>query len=233
MSILNFSEIYSKDDIIFVAWSGGLDSTYFIWKALNAGFIIKASYFEIMNNYTKTKRELKAIERILPLFQIFPNFEYLGKGISVDIKSTRNGLYLCQILVWLTGIIFNYSTATKIAICYVMNDDAVSYVNDIYNLYDAYIPFMHNYPKLTFPLLKTKKSEELAELPFDIISEITFCEGDEDNCGYCGPCLKWKTLERDGYVNSKHYRFNKGTGKSEKDFNTGLQIEEAVPNTNN
>ncbi len=50
-----------------VAWSGGLDSTYLVWRCLRAGIDVTAAYFEIANNENKVKRERAALDRLEPM----------------------------------------------------------------------------------------------------------------------------------------------------------------------
>ena len=54
---------------IFIPWSGGADSTYLILlKTLQEGHTVYSGYFELQNNKEKVKRELTAINKMLPFF---------------------------------------------------------------------------------------------------------------------------------------------------------------------
>lgn len=46
---------------ILIPWSGGLDSTYLVWKSLKEGHHVNTAYFTIINNHTKTS-EMSKVE---------------------------------------------------------------------------------------------------------------------------------------------------------------------------
>ena len=100
----------------------------------------------------------------------------------------------------------------KIAIGYVMNDDAISYIPDMEKIYMAYKPLsgIKRWPKLVFPLKSTHKGNMIKELPDEMVNIVTFCEGNHltDNCGECIPCKRWKRLEEDGIVPIPLRRFS-------------------------
>jgi tRNA U34 2-thiouridine synthase MnmA/TrmU len=72
-----------KDKKYFVSWSGGLDSTFLIYKLLSEGYSVCSSYVKIGNNEEKTTRELNSIKNIIPLFKDeFKNkFSYYGDNL--------------------------------------------------------------------------------------------------------------------------------------------------------
>jgi len=53
---------------VAVLFSGGLDSTYLVWKNLNEGNIVYPIYIEIENNITKTILEKNRIELLYKEF---------------------------------------------------------------------------------------------------------------------------------------------------------------------
>lgn len=115
----------------------------------------------------------------------------------------------------------------EIQIGYIMNDDAISYLEDVRNLYDAYKPFIvANRPKLEFPLTKMKKRDILNQLPEFIVKNISYCElYDEKNCK-CESCKK----HRDELNCSNHYHLAHDNIKCEKmDYVTDSEVKVKKP----
>ena len=62
---------------VFILWSGGLDSTYLIYKNLNEGNKVISGYVSLLNNGKKVDMERQAIEKLKEEFnKEFYNFEY-------------------------------------------------------------------------------------------------------------------------------------------------------------
>lgn len=209
-------DIYPGDHLL-VAWSGGLDSTYLIWKAIQLGIKVDAAYFELVNNATKVKREQMAIGALLPYFNQNPNFKFLGTTVKFEIGNDHEvvGSYLQQVPIWLSSIVYSYNEKhNKIALGYVTGDDDISYLPEIQGIYAAVSKMFRTdkIPELVIPLRKISKWVELQELPHDIINSVTFCEevlaDGEDNCGKCAPCRWWKYLEEAQQVPWQCYRFH-------------------------
>jgi len=207
-------DIYAGDHLL-VGWSGGLDSTYLIWKAINSGIKVDAAYFELVNNTNKIKREQMAIGALLPFFNQNPNFKFLGTTVKFEIGNNHEvlGSYLQQVPVWLSSIIYSYNEKhNKIALGYVTGDDDISYWPEIKGIYEAVSKMFrtNNPPELVIPLRKVSKWYELSELPHEIINSVTFCENafEDDNCGGCAPCRWWKYLEEARLVPWQCYRFH-------------------------
>lgn len=112
---------------------------------------------------------------------------------------------------WLAGLTYVCGGFDVAALSYVMNDDAVSYLDDISSMYAAMKCIMHSPPELEFPLSKTKKQEILFDMPERLVMEVTFCENfgsDGDNCGECTPCRRWKRMEEESAVPQGVRRFD-------------------------
>jgi hypothetical protein len=125
-----------------------------------------------------------------------------AESLEITINKTfKVGFIYVPILI-LNSLLEIEPDVDKIAIGYVMNDDAISYLKEIKDIYRSFekIKADRKLPSLEFPLSKFKKSEIVKSLPFQYLKEITFCEGIEDNCGTCPTCRRWKTLEEDGFV---------------------------------
>ena len=194
-----------------VSWSGGLDSTYLIYKFLKEGHSVVAAYCEIINNITKTERERYAIEKLK--HKLYP----LGALEVIDgARVEANGDSLCsfeQVPLLLLSIIYSGGKADKVALAYTLNDDAIAFLSDIKKIYNSYkvLAKDRSWPEMIFPLYRTSKAEILRKLPVELIKDITFCENPsgKDNCGTCTPCRRWKVLEESGAVPEGAKRFKR------------------------
>jgi hypothetical protein len=96
----------------------------------------------------------------------------------------------------------------NINIAVVMNDDTVSYIKDIKNLYKSYnrLSGLTKRPKLKFPLLKVSKEEILNFLPDKYLNNVHVCEAPRfiyklseasyqvRECKSCAPCVRHLNL---------------------------------------
>lgn len=218
---------------VLIPFSGGLDSTYLVWKNLKEGNRVTVVYFEIENNKNKVKLEKIHRDKIFKeLKKEFPNtlfeeyFEYkIGAG------GIKNNYSLIQVPIWMLGVFMASSPEyDEIQMGYVMNDCAISYLKEISDLYKALQLFSNDkkYPELTFPIIKEHKTEILRTLPENLLKYVYSCENpdilndDENeivyrNCCHCVPCnsYKDKTDHHTEYVfNDKIIRvFNKKTSE--------------------
>lgn len=197
---------------IAVLFSGGLDSTYLIWKNLKEGNRVLPIYIEIKNNSNKVLLEKNRIELLFNKFK-----EEFDKNHSYDEKLLDNIYYitevnifgsgdeLCfkQIPIWILGMLYiQQKGIDEIQVGYIGNDDAVSYINDIKKIYNSYKSItINNYLiPLKFPLLKKHKFDIAKQLPKQYFNLIVSCEnpriiGSENDeiieyepCCNCGAC---------------------------------------------
>lgn len=99
---------------------------------------------------------------------------------------------------WLFLTLMNAATdIDEIWMGYVLRDDAISYLNELQDLFGAIKPFLHNNNiELKFPLSKISKKEIGDELPNVLFKEIVYCEypslkdGEYKPCGDCESCGK-------------------------------------------
>lgn len=224
---------------IFIPWSGGADSTYLILKTLQEGHTVYSGYFELQNNEEKVKRELNAINKMLPFFkQYYKNtFIYQKSLTEIGLNGQKNIFHLCQPPIWIFSSIYSIEeNIDKVYLSYIMNDDAISYLKEIEQLFNSYLAFTDKKDlKLEFPLMKTSKQEILSylyEFEEDFLNYITFCESLEkiDNCGYCHTCMKWKFYENKGWVSHNKKRFNKDI-KKENDVEMWEPVKEEIVET--
>lgn len=181
---------------IFVLWSAGIDSTFLIFHLLNKGYQVDAGYIKLLQNKNQTKRELKAIKKMIPLIND-PNFNYVGVLNEVNIVNSGN-VILNQIPIFLTSL-YHLEKYDEVAMGFVMNDDTISWIPDIINCYESFRPLVCNLPKLTFPLIKLKKTTLYESLPKKVKNEVVWCE-DEDGMynkvtGYCNTCHSCKRMK--------------------------------------
>lgn len=192
---------------VFCLWSGGIDSTYMIYKYLKEDYYVSCGYVKITNNVNKTETELKAIDNMLPFFRSFDNFMYE----DIILETTINKSFILdfsQIPIWILSILTT-SGYDKVGIAYVMNDDAISYLNELKNIYNSYRELSSNseLPELEFPLSKIKKEYILISIPDELKKYTVFCENpilNKNNkyeiCYSCSACRRRFELEINGDI---------------------------------
>ena len=166
-----------------VLFSGGLDSTYLVWKNLKDGNEVVPIYIEITNNTTKTILEKNRIELLFKEFADEYNTEDNHKidciqyVVQVGVCASEDSLYFKQVPVWIVGLMFCQSMGVdELQIGYVGNDDAISYLDDIKKIYKSYGSIQEKLTPLTFPLMKERKLELGHELPERYREFIFSCE---------------------------------------------------------
>lgn len=204
---------------IGVLFSGGLDSTYLVWKNLEEGNVVVPIYIDIKNNRDKVKLEKNRAELLVNKFRdkyTSDKIDHVRYPLTIEV-SGNNVADLAQVPVWIMGLTYSQGyDLDEIQIAYVMNDDAISYLSEIKKLYKSYeLITKYNKPRLTplkFPLAQTNKYQMLAELPQEYKYLIVSCEeprikhdpnnGDEimdwkklkpieyEACGHCEACKK-------------------------------------------
>ena len=226
------------DKKVAILFSGGLDSTYLVWKNLTDGNEVYPIYIEIENNDKKTMLEKN---RIKLLWKEFNNeFHYnkpLNKSLlhdiqyvlKVSVSSNEDSLYFKQIPIWMFAMAFLQSLSIdEIQIGYVANDDAISYLDDIRKIYWSYQTICEQMKKLTFPLSKIRKIEMAAELPKKYLELIYSCENpriigsvDAEKIEYepCCGCASCKHI-----IASNYY----GLGDFPEIYKKGIQKQHAV-----
>lgn len=179
---------------ILALWSGGLDSTFMLKMLSEAGHRVRAGYVEFINNEAKTKRELGAIDRLIDAgFTRQYDIDYLGVIHRVDLIKPRLNFGLCMPISLIHGLATRVDEHTdRIAMGYVMGDDAISFFEDFQSIYKSFHPLMRYTPELIFPLTKYKKGMIWDELVGSYRKLVTWCESsdDEDHCGHCVPCRR-------------------------------------------
>lgn len=188
---------------VAVLFSGGLDSTYLVWKNLTDGNDVQPIYVEVENNQTKTILEKNRTGLLVQEFcKEFPGkIHDIRYMIKVNVHAIEDSLYFKQVPLWILATIFSQDlNVDEIQIGYVSNDDAISYLQDIQNVYKSYEPLMRYLKPLVFPLSKKPKHDMAHELPEIYRKYIFSCEmatiiGSEnaefieyEPCCECTPC---------------------------------------------
>ena len=193
---------------VAILFSGGLDSTYLVWKNLKDGNSVIPIYVEIRNNKVKSILEKNRIELLWKEFNKefnvngrYDKLDHNQYSVALDVFANEDSLYFKQIPIWMFTVVFLQSlNVDEIQIGYVMNDDAISYLDDIQNIYKSYQAISEPMKPLIFPLAKEKKWRMAKELPKKYLDLIFSCEnatiiGDEkaelieyEACCECAPC---------------------------------------------
>lgn len=206
---------------VAVLFSGGLDSTYLVWKNLVDGNIVLPIYVEIENNEVKTILEKNRIKLLHKEFsKEFTSYkiENIYYGIRVSVHADEDGLHFKQMPIWIfAGVFIQGMDIDELQIGYVMNDDAISYIDDIKNIYHSYQTICDPMKPLAFPLTKRKKWQIVQELPKKYLDLIFSCENarivdskDAEFIEYepCCDCIPCRTIIASEYYDTGEYPEN-------------------------
>ena len=162
---------------IAILFSGGLDSTYLMWKALKDGHDVYPIYISIKNNENKVLIEKQQCILLIDEFNKEFNKEIiLNDSVTVEVYNSNN-LAFAQPFLWSTLVNVGLEgNPTEIQIGYVYGDAVIAYIPDIKKMYNSAKPFIRYQPKLTFPLIKKHKDDIVDELPEQYRKLIVSCE---------------------------------------------------------
>ena len=213
---------------IGVLFSGGLDSTYLVYKNLKEGNIVYPIYIEIENNRDKTILEKNRIELMYKEFaNDFPDYmRYINYVMKTNVNAREDSIYLKQVPVWIMGLLFSQGIdVDEIQIGYVCGDDSTSYVQDMKDIYYSYEKISRKLIHIDFPLLKTKKWEIIRELHEKYHKYIFSCESPYIDDGSekdefieynaCCECTACKTIIISDYYETNNFprEYEKGLKK--------------------
>lgn len=173
---------------VLIPWSGGLDSTYLVWKNLSEGNTVYTFSVELENNVGQRDSEIAARKLIQEFFQEQNLNIRLFSDYGLSKISVRGGynMVLSQPPIWVLFSMYSHDLCDteEIQIGYVMNDDAISYLDEIRNLYSSYSSFLScKPPTLQFPIIKKKKYDLINEMPEELVKMVSYCEyGNDPNC---------------------------------------------------
>ena len=191
----------NSDTLIYIPFSGGFDSTYLIRLRLKQGYKVRSTYFSLLNNPEKTKRELKATRKLNKLFQKeFPGqFTYnIGSSIDVNVRSPFSLVFIQQ-PIWLLLAALDLSDDIDcMELPIIIGDDDISYMKEFTKIYKALMLLgPKKYPKIGYPLYQTTKRSILNDLPKKYKKHCTYCESvsikkGKKSCGKCIKCIEMK-----------------------------------------
>lgn len=187
----------NQEKRVLVGWSGGVDSTGLVNQYLSQGCIVDAVYCVFKNSFGKSNRELAARKAMLDgYFSAWRGYHlHVSEPIVIDLSfSPMAAAGFQQVMPWLLLLHANVLPHHKeVALAYVMNDDAISYLEEIKAIWNSFQGISQfPLPPLIFPFSKTKKENIYRALPAEIRDLTTWCERaeGEDKCGVCTPCRK-------------------------------------------
>ena len=168
---------------VAVLFSGGLDSTYLVWKNLKEGNRVTPYYTEILNNTSKSRIEKQQMAKIIgTLRQEFGDLldypRYASKA-ELYVNTWNSPLKFLQTPIWLMSTLYMDQSHDEIQIGYVANDDSVPYIEEIKESYKALSWLAKDEgrrPKLMFPIHQMAKTMMLNELPHNLLALIYSCE---------------------------------------------------------
>lgn len=195
---------------VLILFSGGLDSTYLMWKNLKEGNKVYPVYFEITNNENKTIVEKQQIKLIISeLEREFDTHITINYVTNFGVLSYQDNVMFSQPLIWAISMPFSIDNYhDEINVGYVSGDDAILYLNEIKQLYEATKPFTKKHLELRFPLVEEKiyKQEIVDKLPKQYHMLVSSCENPRlknigfkyglntyrgfEPCCNCVPCKK-------------------------------------------
>ena len=183
MNVYKAVEKQKKTKNVAVLFSGGLDSTYLVWKNLKEGNRVTPYYNEVLNNTSKSRIEKQQMARIIGEFRRefgdrLDSPRYAAKT-ELFVNKWSNTLKFKQTPIWLFSTLYMDQDFDEIQIGYVANDDSIPYIKEIKETYAALSWMLHegqHRPELTFPIYKMPKYEMLNQLPHILKSLIYSCE---------------------------------------------------------
>jgi 7-cyano-7-deazaguanine synthase in queuosine biosynthesis len=177
---------------VLIPFSGGLDSTYLIWNHLKTTndeiYLINAL---LKSNKKQSKYESEARDKLWEWFhnRYSDRIHWIKNTTEINFKGGELfQTMLSQPPIWMFSMMLHQKDIDEVLMGYVMNDDTISYLDDIKHLFDSIKPFTGSKAKLKFPLMKTPKSKIWDEMPDELKSLIYFCESYDDEEIHCGEC---------------------------------------------
>ena len=172
---------------IFIPWSGGLDSTYLIYKNLIEGNNVHTSSFVFLNNIGQSLIEYKAKKMLIPILEEIAaennvNFKYNDEN-NFYVKLGNSSNILGQLPLISIGFRYlNYSSVDEVQFGYVQGDCLFDENHEFeklliqnFNNNELY-NFGGNPINLSLPLKETNKTEIIKNLPSELLELVSWCE---------------------------------------------------------
>jgi 7-cyano-7-deazaguanine synthase in queuosine biosynthesis len=172
-----------KNKLSFVLWSGGLDSSYLVQKLLDEDRNRKVitGYVELLNNRDKSIAEKRARQAMIPIFEkkYGNRFSDLGIIYKAEVCVHNHWSPLVQMPIWFNSLIASTPPeATEVCLGYVMNDCAISYLNELKAMFRCFSKniSIKPFPKVLFPLSKECKEDFVYRINDELRPHVTWCE---------------------------------------------------------
>jgi 7-cyano-7-deazaguanine synthase in queuosine biosynthesis len=233
-----------KGSTVLIPWSGGMDSTYLVYKAIMSGCIVTTAYYKIENNDLKVEAELKARGEMMDYFRNLARehgtrYNDLGVTFSVNIDYNRPVGQFTQTPLWVLASAYCAGPFDYVAMGFVQGDETISWQKEYNHLFDAYKRIQHDFVKppkvkLIYPISRTKKDAIYYHLPDEIKRKTWTCEYPTKigeslyECGHCKTCNTHK--DNAGSVNYPvpDIREYDECIKQEDDLDTMLELRSSV-----
>ena len=184
---------------VLLNFSGGVDSTYCLYKYLEA---VKGEpekslllhHIKLKNYEGRLKHEEKAVYSILAWLkqQKMTNFKYIESGF--DYGSVRYIVKDMEIVMFMTGIILTnpaHATINKVILPNGATDfTRADYSDPDLRRFHILTAILDREVELVFPIRYISKQQMIDELPDDLFRRTWFCRRPirEHACGKCIPC---------------------------------------------
>ena len=208
------------DTRFLVAWSGGLDSTYCLWWALNEmdGGYVTAKHIRLINRENRHEAEWSAIQRIIPLMKKYGEFDLSVSTLDVTEDTgprhmIRDHFYNLTLLFGAAiNHIYNIPLRTTIVTGNddVINSTLIEYYSKSYklmrDLHPNKSPKKYTSPEILMPIFYFDREKQTKEMPYELASQTHSCRKPKKinnewlNCGKCYPCRKMK-LKQNSFTN--------------------------------
>ncbi len=205
-----------KQKTVAILFTGGLDSTYLMYKNLQEGHIIYPFYVNVNNNKNKAEIEIQQSNLIIEEFRKHYKQEInqLVNICDIDMHFINQNSYaLVQAPMWVFAISWLQGHFDEIQIGYVMNDCAISYLNEIKSIYKSFNKLYGREHKkqvpLTFPISKVDKISIFQQMPQYVKHLIFSCEAPINGkcCNHnCDTCKKYQMLQINNNLNLYDYK---------------------------
>lgn len=183
------------DEHILVPWSGGLDSTFLVWRLLQDKKNVRDVYINLRNNSVKAVAEIAARRKLREVLATFSGNGNLIESYEPQIDVDYGQLFVMkQNCIWLLMLAYSCCENTKsVQMAYVMNDCSLSYMDEMQRLWASIGAFSDKaLPPLEFPIIKWNKKIIKSTLPPQLLEHIWYCENPFEG----KPCTKCDTCNR-------------------------------------
>jgi len=177
---------------VMVNFSGGIDSTLVALKALQTDHNIILHHVILKNKMNRWRPELKAVQRLLSLFEQDYSFEYIETTLDTNnINMTYDSLYTTQMASAICFSRQHFKAIHEVWMGFNKDDNLAFF--DYQRVLEA--PF-NNPPKLIMPLKNKTKKEIIKELPDKYLQECFWCRTPNKNGTPCCNCHACRLYQR-------------------------------------